>query len=104
MPGISDPGFRLISLAIRITYGGADSGRLGVSGLRWWPVGSPPIPSGLADFFPPKRGERWAALETIKTSPRTPGFYEAPHRIVEALADVVEALGKGSACGNRARG
>jgi len=48
----------------------------------------------FSGFLPSKRGERWAALETIKTSPRTQVFYEAPHRIVEALADVVEALGK----------
>src|SRR6202023_194091 len=36
---------------------------------------------------------RRAALEAIKTSPRTQVFYEAPHRVVEALADVVEILG-----------
>jgi 16S rRNA (cytidine1402-2'-O)-methyltransferase len=29
----------------------------------------------------------------VKISPRTQVFYEAPHRIVEALADVVEVLG-----------
>jgi 16S rRNA (cytidine1402-2'-O)-methyltransferase len=44
-------------------------------------------------FLPAKRGERRAALETLKASPRTQVFYEAPHRIVEALADVVEVLG-----------
>ena len=33
------------------------------------------------------------ALESIKTSLRTQVFYEAPHRIVEALSDVCEVLG-----------
>jgi 16S rRNA (cytidine1402-2'-O)-methyltransferase len=66
MPGISDPGFRLVSLAIRHRV----------------PV--VPIP-GAAAFL--------AALEAIKSSPRTQVFYETPHRIVEALEDVVELLG-----------
>ena len=45
------------------------------------------------DFFPRKAGDRRAALEAVKASPRTQVFYEAPHRIVEALTDVVEILG-----------
>ncbi len=32
-------------------------------------------------------------LESIKDSPRTQVFYEAPHRIFEAVEDVVEILG-----------
>jgi 16S rRNA (cytidine1402-2'-O)-methyltransferase len=32
-------------------------------------------------------------LESIKASPRTQVFYEAPHRIKEAVQDVVEILG-----------
>src|SRR4029077_11798731 len=47
----------------------------------------------FSGFLPAKRGERRATLESIKTSPRTQVFYEAPHRIVEALSDVVEVLG-----------
>ena len=35
------------------------------------------------------------ALEAIKSSPRTQVFYEAPHRVVEALEDVCEVLGAG---------
>jgi 16S rRNA (cytidine1402-2'-O)-methyltransferase len=47
----------------------------------------------FSGFLPAKHGERRAALETVKTSPRTQVFYEAPHRLVEALEDVVEVLG-----------
>ncbi|HEY6338656.1 MAG TPA: SAM-dependent methyltransferase, partial [Candidatus Sulfotelmatobacter sp.] len=47
----------------------------------------------FSGFLPAKRGERRAALEAIKTSPRTQVFYEAPHRVVEALEDVCEVLG-----------
>ncbi len=95
MPGISDPGFRLISLAIRhgvtvVPIPGASAFLLALvaSGL-------PTDSFRFSGFLPAKRGERRAVLEAIKTSPRTQVFYEAPHRIVEALADVIETLGSG---------
>jgi 16S rRNA (cytidine1402-2'-O)-methyltransferase len=94
MPGISDPGFRLISLAIRhhvpvVPIPGASAflAALVASGL-------PTDSFRFSGFLPAKRGERRAALEAIKTSPRTQVFYEAPHRIVDALSDVVEVLGE----------
>jgi 16S rRNA (cytidine1402-2'-O)-methyltransferase len=94
MPGISDPGFRLISLAIRhhlpvVPIPGASAflSALVASGL-------PTDSFRFSGFLPAKRGERRAALEAIRTSPRTQIFYETPHRIVEALSDVVEVLGK----------
>jgi 16S rRNA (cytidine1402-2'-O)-methyltransferase len=94
MPGISDPGFRLISLAIRhrmpvVPIPGASAflAALVASGL-------PTDSFRFSGFLPAKRGERRAALEAIQDSPRTQVFYEAPHRVVEALSDVVEVLGK----------
>ena len=94
MPGISDPGFRLISLAIRhqvpvVPIPGASAflAALVASGL-------PTDSFRFSGFLPAKRGERRAALEAIMTSPRTQVFYEAPHRIVEALSDAVDVLGK----------
>jgi len=93
MPGISDPGFRLISLAIRhhvpvVPIPGASAflAALVASGL-------PTDSFRFSGFLPAKRGERRAALEAVKISPRTQVFYEAPHRVVETLADVVEVLG-----------
>ncbi len=93
VPGISDPGFRLISLAIRhhlpvVPIPGASAflAALVASGL-------PTDSFRFSGFLPAKSGERRAALEAIKTSPRTQVFYEAPHRIVEAVSDVVEVLG-----------
>jgi 16S rRNA (cytidine1402-2'-O)-methyltransferase len=94
MPGISDPGFRLISLAIRhhvpvVPIPGASAflAALVASGL-------PTDSFRFSGFLPAKRGERRAALEAIKTSPRTLVFYEAPHRILVTLTDVVEVLGE----------
>ena len=95
MPGISDPGYRLITLAIRhhvpvVPVPGASAflAALVASGL-------PTDSFRFSGFLPAKRGERRAALEAVKSSPRTQAFYEAPHRVVEALEDVVEVLGAG---------
>jgi 16S rRNA (cytidine1402-2'-O)-methyltransferase len=93
MPGISDPGFRLISLAIRhhvpvVPVPGASAFLAAL------------IASGLATdsfrfsgFLPAKRGRRRQLLESIQASPRTQVFYEAPHRVKEAVEDIVEVLG-----------
>jgi 16S rRNA (cytidine1402-2'-O)-methyltransferase len=93
MPGISDPGFRLITLAIRhripvVPVPGASAflAALVASGL-------PTDAFRFSGFLPAKRGQRRAFLESIRDSPRTQILYEAPHRIVEALQDVVEVLG-----------
>src|ERR1700756_848008 len=94
MPGISDPGYRLIALAIRhqvpvIPIPGASAflAALVASGL-------PPASFRFSGFLPAKRGERRTLLESIRTSPRTQVFYEAPHRLIETLADVIEILGE----------
>jgi 16S rRNA (cytidine1402-2'-O)-methyltransferase len=93
MPGISDPGFRLIALAIRhhvpvIPIPGASAflAALVASGL-------PTDSFRFSGFLPSKSGQRRKLLETIRESPRTQVFYEAPHRLLETLADVVEVLG-----------
>lgn len=93
MPGISDPGYRLITLAIRhhvpvVPVPGASAflSALVASGL-------PTDSFRFGGFLPAKRGERRTLLGTIKESSETQVFYEAPHRIVEALADVIEVMG-----------
>jgi 16S rRNA (cytidine1402-2'-O)-methyltransferase len=93
MPGISDPGFRLISLAIRhhvpvVPIPGASAflAALVASGL-------PTDSFRFSGFLPAKRGQRRRVLEDIRESPRTQVFYEAPHRLQEALEDIVEILG-----------
>lgn len=93
MPGISDPGFRLVSLAIE-------------HGIPVMPVPGPAafvtalVASGLPaasfafrGFLPPKIGARRRVLGRVKESLQTQVFYEAPHRIREALEDVVTMLG-----------
>jgi 16S rRNA (cytidine1402-2'-O)-methyltransferase len=93
MPGISDPGFRLIALAIRhhvpvVPIPGATAflAALVASGL-------PTDTFRFSGFLPPKRGKRREVLENILASPRTQVFYEAPHRLLETLEDIVNVLG-----------
>src|SRR5277367_1264879 len=95
MPGISDPGFRLIALAIRhhvpvVPIPGASAylAALVASGL-------PTDSFRFSGFLPAKSGQRRKLLESVRESPRTQVFYEAPHRLLETLADVVEVLGNG---------
>jgi 16S rRNA (cytidine1402-2'-O)-methyltransferase len=93
MPGISDPGFRLITLAIRhhvpvVPIPGASAflAALVASGL-------PTDSFRFSGFLPAKSGQRRKLLESVRQSPRTQVFYEAPHRLLETLADVVAVMG-----------
>lgn len=93
MPGINDPGYRLVTLAIRhhirvVPIPGASAflSALVASGL-------PTDSFRFGGFLPAKSGSRRTALEAIRTSPRTEIFYEAPHRLLECLRDVMEVLG-----------
>ena len=93
MPGISDPGFRLIALAIRhhvpvVPIPGASAflAALVASGL-------PTDSFRFSGFLPAKSGQRRKLLESVRESPRTQVFYEAPHRLLETLSDVSEILG-----------
>ncbi|MFZ0313860.1 MAG: 16S rRNA (cytidine(1402)-2'-O)-methyltransferase [Candidatus Korobacteraceae bacterium] len=93
MPGVSDPGYRLVALAIRhhlrvVPIPGASAflSALVASGL-------PTDSFHFGGFLPAKGGARRTALEAVRNSPRTQIFYEAPHRIVESIRDVVDTLG-----------
>jgi 16S rRNA (cytidine1402-2'-O)-methyltransferase len=93
MPVISDPGFRLVHLAVRhgipvIPIPGASAfvAALAASGM-------PVEKFRFLGFLPSKRGERRKALERMKDATKTLVFYEAPHRLLEMLKDALEILG-----------
>ena len=93
MPGISDPGFRLIALAIRhhvpvVPIPGASAflAALVASGL-------PTDSFRFSGFLPAKSGQRRKLLESVRDSERTQVFYEAPHRLLETLSEVAEVMG-----------
>jgi 16S rRNA (cytidine1402-2'-O)-methyltransferase len=93
MPVVSDPGYRLVHLAIRheipvIPVPGAPAfvAALAASGL-------PVEKFRFLGFLPAKRGGRRKALEELRDATKTLVFYEAPHRVLEMLKDVREVLG-----------
>ncbi|MGO9317636.1 MAG: 16S rRNA (cytidine(1402)-2'-O)-methyltransferase [Terracidiphilus sp.] len=99
MPGISDPGGQLAAQAIAagvavIPIPGANAAlsALIASGL-------PADEFHFVGFLPEKAGTRRTWLESLAAeiqrneAPRTMVFYEAPHRILETLADLESAFG-----------
>jgi len=91
-PLISDPGYRLVRaaldagiLVVPIPGPSAVVAALSAAGLRTESF-------YFGGFLPHKQGERRRLLETLGGVPGTLVFYEAPHRIVEALADIETAL------------
>ena len=92
-PGISDPGYFLINLAIHqnipvVPIPGATAAiaALSISGL--------PTDSFVFEgFLPSKQGARTKRLEEIATEKRTMIFYEAPHRIIRTIEDMAAVLG-----------
>jgi len=94
MPVVSDPGFRLVHLAVRhsipvIPVPGASAfvAALAASGM-------PVDKFRFLGFLPSKKGERKKALEELREATKTLVFYEAPHRLVEMLKDAREILGE----------
>jgi 16S rRNA (cytidine1402-2'-O)-methyltransferase len=92
-PLVSDPGYRLVTLAVE-------------KGIRVEPVPGPSavvaalaasgLPGGefrFGGFLPPRTAQRRKALARLKDEPATLIFYEAPHRLLETLADIEETLG-----------
>ncbi|MCQ9208070.1 MAG: 16S rRNA (cytidine(1402)-2'-O)-methyltransferase [Omnitrophica bacterium] len=93
-PGISDPGYRLIQLAIQ--------NNISLTAL--------PGPSALVDalvlsglpsdrfifegYLPLKDGPRRRKIQEISAEKRTVIFYESPHRLLKSLQAIQEALGE----------
>ena len=53
----------------------------------------PPQPFHFAGYLPRKSGQRRNRLTTLAELPCTVIYYESPHRIAGALADMHEVLG-----------
>jgi 16S rRNA (cytidine1402-2'-O)-methyltransferase len=93
-PGISDPGFRLVRLAIEqsvpvVSAPGASAliTALVASGL-------PTDEFFFGGFLPARSGARQARLNELRSVPGTLIFYEAPHRLAATLKDAREILGE----------
>jgi 16S rRNA (cytidine1402-2'-O)-methyltransferase len=93
MPLVSDPGYRLVRAAIKLGVpvepvpgASAALAALAASGL-------PTDSFYFGGFLPSKPGQRVKALEARAEEHATLIFYEAPHRILEALETIEQTLG-----------
>jgi 16S rRNA (cytidine1402-2'-O)-methyltransferase len=93
MPGISDPGYRVVKLAIEqgITVVPVPGASALVTALA--ASGLPTDAFEFRGFLPAKSGQRRTALESLRDVQHTVVFYEAPHRILESLQELVGILG-----------
>ncbi len=92
-PGISDPGGVLIERAIAegimviaIPGPSAVIAAVSLSGLKVREF-------SFIGFLPPRKAERRKVLAELAIERKALVFYEAPHRILEALEDMAEILG-----------
>jgi 16S rRNA (cytidine1402-2'-O)-methyltransferase len=98
VPLVSDPGFRLVRAAITegLAVGGVPGANAAVAALVL--SGLPPLPFLMLGFPPPRQAARRAGFGGIRAAERaglaaTLIWYEAPHRLAESLADMVDAFG-----------
>lgn len=93
-PLISDPGYRLVRLAIeaRIPVVPVPGPSAVIAALTV--AGLPSDRFAFLGFLPEKSGRRQSFLRDLKDLPVTLVFYESPRRIVESLRDVRDVLGE----------
>lgn len=98
LPVISDPGYKIVKAAAELgipvsTIPGASAGisALIASGLA-------PMPYTFYGFLDSKKTKRLQELEDLKYVSHTMIFYEAPHRIMDTLKDILEVFGDRYCC------
>ncbi|MBI3469739.1 MAG: 16S rRNA (cytidine(1402)-2'-O)-methyltransferase [Candidatus Solibacter usitatus] len=91
-PLVADPGYRLVRAAldqglvvVAVPGPSAAVTALAASGL-------PTDTFRFGGFLPAKAGQRARLLESLRDDAATLVFYEAPHRILETLADVARLM------------
>ncbi|WP_414731395.1 16S rRNA (cytidine(1402)-2'-O)-methyltransferase [Vineibacter terrae] len=93
MPLVSDPGHRVVRAAIDagrpVTVVPGPSAPLAALAL----AGLPNERFLFAGFLPAKPSARRETIASLASVPATLMFFEAPHRLVETLADLADLLG-----------
>jgi len=92
-PSVSDPGHRLVAACLELGLAvvpvpGPSAVIAAVTG-----AGLPGDAFTFVGFLPSRGGERRKAIRDLANEPRSVVFYEAPHRLMESLADAREILG-----------
>ncbi|AEW94508.1 MULTISPECIES: 16S rRNA (cytidine(1402)-2'-O)-methyltransferase [Streptomycetaceae] len=93
MPSVSDPGYRLVAACvaqgIEVTAVPGPSAVLTALAVSGLPVDR----FCFEGFLPRKAGERLARLREVAGERRTLVYFEAPHRLADALAAMAEVFG-----------
>lgn len=93
MPSVSDPGFRLVALAVErgvpVTVLPGPSAVLAALAVSGLPVDR----FCFEGFLPRKTGERATRIAELQSEPRTMVFFEAPHRVAAMLDALADGLG-----------
>ncbi len=93
MPGISDPGYELVQACVAanlpiVPIPGATAVTTALSA-----GGLPTDRFVFEGFLPAKGQERRERLESLQSEARTIVFYEAPHRLLQTLQDLMTVMG-----------
>lgn len=93
LPIISDPGYKIVKAAseLNIAISTIPGASAGISALI--ASGIAPMPYTFYGFLDSKKTKRINELNSLKYVDHTIIFYEAPHRIFETLADILEVFG-----------
>ena len=93
MPTVSDPGYALVAQAAAdgVTVTAIPGPSAVVTALAV--AGLPTDRFTFEGFLPRKAGDRRRALDALTAEPRTMVFFEAPSRLGETLAAMVDAFG-----------
>ena len=92
-PAISDPGYRIVVDAIRA---GIEVVPLPGASALTTALSASGLPTGrflFEGFLPAKAQERKAKLQTLRREGATLVFYEAPHRLLDSLAEMLKIFG-----------
>ena len=92
-PGISDPGALLVARAIEagITVCPIPGANAAIAALSAAGLAAPHFL--FYGFLPVKSAARRTALEALRELPYSLVFYEAPHRVIECVAELAATLG-----------
>lgn len=93
MPLISDPGYRLVRAAVAAGHAVTSAPGASAVPMALALSGLPTDRFFFAGFLPARSTERRRAIGEVATIPSTLVFFEAPHRLPESLADLLELLG-----------
>lgn len=92
-PIISDPGYELVKIAIENNYNVVSLPGPTAFVPALTSSGISPQPFTFYGFLNNKSSKRKKELETLQNHSETLIFYEAPHRIIETLNDMLSVLG-----------